>query len=135
MENILTMRWSNDFIRHLPYNETWWFVKPGALFWIQGRKFQKQGQNLCHQGRNIEVRDAILGPPGAGFSNYVSPGGWTCQVMHSGQIDWLSYRRRSITRKIHVAQKNVMEEKLLEIKRSIRRGIYLFQIRSGYFSV
>ena len=23
MENILTMRWSNDFIRHLPYNETW----------------------------------------------------------------------------------------------------------------
>ena len=22
-ENILTMRWSNDFIRHLPYNETW----------------------------------------------------------------------------------------------------------------
>ena len=23
MENILTTRWSNDFIRHLPYNETW----------------------------------------------------------------------------------------------------------------
>ena len=22
--------------------------------------------------------------PGAGFFNYVSPGGWTCQVMHSG---------------------------------------------------
>ena len=52
---------------------------------IQGRKYQKQGQNLCHQGRNIEVRGAIiLGPPGAGFFNYVSPGGWTCQVMHSG---------------------------------------------------
>ena len=31
--------------------------------------------------------------------------------------------------------KNVIEEKLLEIKRSIRRGIYLFQIRSGHFSV
>ena len=61
-------------------------AKPGALFWIQGRKFQKQGQNLCHQGRNIEVRGAILGPPGAGFFNYVSPGGWTCQVMHSGII-------------------------------------------------
>ena len=59
-------------------------VEPGALFWIQGRKFQKQGQNLCHQGRNIEVRGAILGPPGAGFFNYVNPGGWTCQVMHSG---------------------------------------------------
>ena len=28
-------------------------LNPGALFWIQGRKFQKQGQNLCHQGRNI----------------------------------------------------------------------------------
>ena len=60
-------------------------MKPGALFWIQGCKFQKQGQNLCHQGRNIEVRGAILGPPGAGFFNYVSPGVWTCQLMHSGQ--------------------------------------------------
>ena len=49
-------------------------------------KFQKQGQNLCHQGRNIEVRGAILGPLGAGFFNYVSPGGGTCQVMHSGVI-------------------------------------------------
>ena len=51
----------------------------------EGRKFQKQGQNLCHQGRNIVVRGAILEPPGAGFFNYVSPGGWTCQVMHSGR--------------------------------------------------
>ena len=33
-----------------------------------------------------------------------------------------------------IAQKNVIEEKLLEIKRSIRRGIYLFQIHSGHFS-
>ena len=39
-----------------------------------------------------------------------------------------------ITRKIRIAQKNVIEEKLLEIKRSIRRGIYLFQIHSGHFS-
>ena len=70
-------------------------MKPGAQFWIQGRKFQKQGQNLCHQGRNIEVRGAILGPPGAGFSNYVSPGGWTCQVMHSGiLIGFLSLKWR-----------------------------------------
>ena len=38
-----------------------------------------------------------------------------------------------ITRKIRVAQKNVIEEKLLKIKRSIRRGIYLFQIRTGVF--
>ena len=30
--------------------------------------------------------------------------------------------------------KNVIEDKLLEIKRSIRRGIYLFQIRTGHFS-
>ena len=35
--------------------------------------------------------------------------------------------------KIHVAQKNVIEEKLLEIKRSIRRGMYLFQIRTVFF--
>ena len=49
-----------------------------------GAQISKQGQNLCHQGHNIEVRGAILGPPGAGFFNYVSPGGWTCQVMHSG---------------------------------------------------
>ena len=55
-------------------------MMPGALFGIQGLKFQKQGQNLCHQGHNIEVRGAILGPPGAGFLNYVSPGGETCQV-------------------------------------------------------
>ena len=43
-----------------------------------------------------------------------------------------------ITRKIRVAQKNVIEEKLLEIKRSIRRGyrgMYLFQIRSVFFSI
>ena len=31
--------------------------------------------------------------------------------------------RRPITRKIRVAQKNVIEEKLMEIKRSIRRGM------------
>ena len=65
------------------------FVKPGALFWIQGRKFQKQGQNLCHQGCNIEVRGAMLGPQGLDFFNYASPGGWTCQVlqvMHSGCV-------------------------------------------------
>ena len=42
--------------------------------------------------------------------------------------------RQPITRKIRVAQKNViLEEKLLEIKSSIRRGIYLFQIRTGVF--
>ena len=60
---------------------------PGALFWIQGRKFQKQGQNLCHQGRNIEVRGTILSLPGAGFFlAMLAPalGGGTCQAMHSG---------------------------------------------------
>ena len=38
------------------------------------------------QGRNIEIRGAILGPSGAGFFNYVSLWGWTCQVMHSGYV-------------------------------------------------
>ena len=38
-----------------------------------------------------------------------------------------------LARKIRVAQKNVIEKKLLVIKRSIRRGIYLFQIRTGFF--
>ena len=34
---------------------------------------------------------------------------------------------RQITRKIHVAQKNVIEEKLLKIKRSITKGeVYIF---------
>ena len=40
-----------------------------ALLGIQERKFQKQGQNLCHQGRNIEVRGTIptgASRPGAG---------------------------------------------------------------------
>ena len=46
---------------------------------------------------------------------------------------WLLYRQQPITHKICVAQKNVIEEKLLKNKRSIRRGIYLFQIRSGAF--
>ena len=57
----------------------------GAI-WNPGAKFQKQGQNLCHQGRNIEVRRAILGPaaPRGWIFNYVSPGGGTYQVMHSG---------------------------------------------------
>ena len=30
MENILTTRWSNDFIRHLPYNETWNMERRGT---------------------------------------------------------------------------------------------------------
>ena len=41
---------------------------------------------------------------------------------------------RPITRKIRVAHKNVIE-KLLEIKRSIRKGMYLFQIRTVFFSI
>ena len=57
---------------------------PGALLGIQGRKFQKQGQNLCHQGCNIKVRGTILGHPHPGdwFFNYVSPRGGNCQVIH-----------------------------------------------------
>ena len=45
-----------------------------------------------------------------------------------GVLTWSGYW---VTRKIRVAQKNVIEEKLLENKRSIRRGMYLFQIRTG----
>ena len=42
----------------------------------------------------------------------------------------VTYRLYFDDQKIRVAQKNIIEEKLLEIKRSIRRGtIYLFQIR------
>ena len=51
-----------------------WFVMPGAVFGIQGRKFQKRGQNLCNQGCNIEVRGAKFksgaqywGPQGLDF--------------------------------------------------------------------
>ena len=48
-----------------------------------GAQILKAGQNLCHQGRNIEVRGAILEPPGTGFINYVSPGGRICQVANA----------------------------------------------------
>ena len=58
-----------------------WFVKPGAVFGIQGRKFQKRGQNLRNQGRNIEVRGAILksgaqywGPQVLNFLTLLVPG-------------------------------------------------------------
>ena len=42
-------------------------------------------------------------------------------------------RRRPLTRKIRVAQKNVIEKKLSEIKRSIWKGIHLFLIRTWVF--
>ena len=48
----------------------------GAI-WNTGTQISKAEaeKNLCHQGSNIEVRGTILGPPGVGFFNYVSPGG------------------------------------------------------------
>ena len=49
-----------------------------------GAQISKPGAEFMSPGAQFEVRGAILGPPGAGFFNYVSPGGWTCQVMHSG---------------------------------------------------
>ena len=56
-------------------------------------------------------------------------------IIYFNQL-WLWTRLwRPITRKIRVAQKNVIEEKLLEIKRSIRRGMYLFQICTGFFFI
>ena len=54
-------------------------LNPGAQISKAGAEYMPP----AYQVRNIEVRGAILGPPGAGFFNYVSPGGWTCQVMHS----------------------------------------------------
>ena len=75
---------------------------PGTLFGIQGRKFQKQGQNLCHQERNIEVRGAILGPPGAEFFNYVSPGGGTCpRMQYLAQVS--QPRGRHFYQKCHIS--------------------------------
>ena len=73
--------------------------------WLQGLYFESRGANFksrgriyatAHQGRNIEVRGAILGPPGpaAGFFNYFSPGGVTCQVMHSGTLGQYCYNIR-----------------------------------------
>ena len=61
-----------------PYWARGAILNPGAQF----RKFQKQGQNLSFYA----TRGTILGPPGAGFFSYVSPGGWSCQVMHSGRL-------------------------------------------------
>ena len=46
-----------------------------ANFKGRGRIYATRGAIL-----NIEVRGPILGPPAAGFFNYVSPGGWICQV-------------------------------------------------------
>ena len=59
-------------------------LNPGAQISKAGAEFNYSIYATRGQGRNIEVRGAILGPPGAGFFNYVSPGGWTCLVMHSG---------------------------------------------------
>ena len=51
----------------------------------KGRYFESRGANFKSRGRIYATRGAILGPPWDGFFNYVSPGGWTCQVMHSGR--------------------------------------------------
>ena len=44
---------------------------------------EARGANFKSRGRIYATRGAILGPPGAGFFNYVSPGGWTCQVANA----------------------------------------------------
>ena len=53
---------------------------PGAQISKAGAEFMPPGAQYWSQG----LRGAILGPPGAGFFNYVSTGGGTWQVMHSG---------------------------------------------------
>ena len=76
MENILTMRWSNDFIRHLPYNETWdrWTDRRtdrrtdrhgfGILIWkhVGTQKISTQNSKLVVSRRSLyaspEVGDA-----------------------------------------------------------------------------
>ena len=59
-------------------------LNQGAQISKAGAEFIPPGAQYWSQGRNIEVKGAKLGPPGNGFFNYVSPRGWTCQVMHSG---------------------------------------------------
>ena len=61
--------------------------EPRAQISKPGTEFMPPGAQYL----NIEVRGTILGPPGAGFFNYDSPGGWTCQVMHSGSAGWLNF--------------------------------------------
>ena len=43
MEYILTMRWSNDFIRDLPYNETWQIIniKLHSVVWHSSRQMNR----------------------------------------------------------------------------------------------
>ena len=38
-----------------------------------GAQISKAGPNLCHQGLNIEVRGAILGPQGLDFLTMLAP--------------------------------------------------------------
>ena len=53
-------------------------LNPGAQISKAGAEFMPPGAEYWSQGRNTLA-------PGAGFFNYVSSGGWTCQVMHSGR--------------------------------------------------
>ena len=50
-------------------------LNPGVQISKAGAEYNYSIYATRGQGRNNEVRDAILGPPGAGFFNYVSPGG------------------------------------------------------------
>ena len=73
-------------------------LNPGAQISKAGAEFMPPGAQYISQGHNT-------GAPGAGFFNYVSPGGWTCQVMHSGhrgsgpKQDWKTETEREEAQK------------------------------------
>ena len=74
---------------------------PGELFWIQGRKFQKQGPNLCHQEGNIKVRGAILywGPHGLDFLTIFAPPGPRGRDLPSNAF-WFKIVAAAVNKKI-----------------------------------
>ena len=56
-------------------------LNPGAQISKAGAEFMPPGAQYMPI---LKSGAQYSGPPGAGFFNYVSPGGRTCQVMHSG---------------------------------------------------
>ena len=58
----------------------------GRYFKSRGANFKSRGIIYATRGAKLKSGAQHLGPPGAGFLNYVSTGGGTCQVMHSGLL-------------------------------------------------
>ena len=59
---------------------------PGALYILNpGAQISKAEVDFyATRGATLKSGAQYCRPPGAGFFIYVSPGGGTCQVMHSG---------------------------------------------------